>query len=75
MQLLSLKDPALRDIIKPMIEVNPYFRPTAKELLKNKYFDEVRVPEYEHSSRQKLSLEIDNDEFRSEDFDLSLSTD
>lgn len=61
MQLLNLKDPALRDIIRPMVELNPYFRPSAKELLKNKYFDEVRVPEFEHSSRQKLSLELDSD--------------
>lgn len=47
-----------------MLEINPYFRPTAKELLKNKYFDDVRVPKYEHSSKQKLSLDLDSDELR-----------
>lgn len=59
--LMNLKDTALRDIIKPMLEINPYFRPTAKELLKHSYFDEVRIPEYEHSSKQRLALEIDCD--------------
>ena len=50
-----------------MLQVNPYFRPTAKELLKNKYFDEVRIPAYEHSSPIKLSLEIDNDGLKDSD--------
>ena len=43
-----------------MLEMNPYFRPSAKEILKNSYFDEVRIPEYEHSSNLKLSLDLDN---------------
>lgn len=55
-KLMNLQDSTLRDILRPMLEVNPYFRPTAKELLKHKYFDEVRIAEYEHSSTIKLSL-------------------
>ena len=65
--LLNLKDSDFSAFVKPMLEVNPYFRPTAKELLKCKYFDDVRVPAYEHSSRLKLSLELDSDSLRDTD--------
>jgi len=34
--------PDLIDILEKMLEFNPYFRPTAKELLKHKVFDGIR---------------------------------
>ena len=63
-KLLNMKDSTLRDIPRPMVEVNPYFRPTARELLKHTYFDEVRISEYERFIPVKLSLEIDHDELK-----------
>ena len=33
----------LVDIMESLLEFNPYFRPTAKELLKHPIFDEIRV--------------------------------
>ena len=74
-KLMNLKDSTLRDILKPMLEINPYFRPPAKELLQSKYFDEVRIPEYEVASDLKLALEIDNDELRDSETMLTTLTD
>lgn len=45
-----------------MLEFNPYLRPSAKELLSLKYFDDVRDDELENSSPFKLNLEVDTDE-------------
>ena len=36
---LGLKEPTVEQILKPMLQINPYFRSTAKELLKCSYFD------------------------------------
>ena len=33
----------LVEMLESMTEFNPYFRPSAKELLKNKIFDDMRV--------------------------------
>jgi hypothetical protein len=33
-----------------MLEFNPYFRVTAAECLKNKIFDEIRIPHLEESA-------------------------
>ena len=64
MGFLGLDDPTIKEILRPMLHVNPYFRPTAKELLRNKYFDDVRIPVYERSSLVKLTLQIDNEELK-----------
>ena len=37
----------LVEILESMTEFNPYFRPTAKELLKNRIFDEIRMESIE----------------------------
>ena len=42
-----------------MLEFNPYFRPTAKELLKNPIFDEIRIEENETISPHKIVLGFD----------------
>ena len=43
-EFLDMDDPIISQLLRPMLQVNPYFRPTAKELLKSKYFDDVRIP-------------------------------
>lgn len=45
-----------------MLSFNPYFRPSAVEILRNKLFDGIRVDEYEHKSHNKLCLDEDTDE-------------
>lgn len=44
-----------------MLQINPYFRPSAKELLNNPYFDDVRIAELESATPPKLNLQIDSD--------------
>lgn len=34
--------PELLDLLKQMLEINPHFRPSAKQLLKHRVFDSVR---------------------------------
>lgn len=41
-----------------MLEFNPYFRITAKNALKSKLFDKIRLKEYEQPSPEKVKLEI-----------------
>jgi len=40
----------LKDILKNLISLNPYFRWTPSELLKNPYFNDLRIPELEKSA-------------------------
>jgi len=42
-----------------MLQFNPYLRPTARELLKNPIFDEIRIKDNEISAPHKIVLEID----------------
>jgi len=44
-----------------MLQFNPYNRPTAKELLKHKMFDEIRNDDCEHSASYRINIDIDND--------------
>jgi len=39
---LGLSSPDLVDLLKQMLEINPFFRPSAKKLLKHKVFNDVR---------------------------------
>ena len=39
---LSLSSPDLVDLLKQMLEINPFFRSSAKKLLKHKVFDDIR---------------------------------
>lgn len=47
------------ELIELMLQVNPFLRPTAKQLLKFKIFDKVRVKEVEVTSPHKIILKID----------------
>jgi hypothetical protein len=44
------------DILDEMLEYNPYFRSTAKELLSNKIFDKVRIPSNETNVDKKINI-------------------
>ena len=46
-----------------MLEFNPYFRPTAKELLKHRVFDNLRSGQ-EVSAPKKIVIDIDVNEFK-----------
>ena len=48
--------------MKSLLEFNPYFRPSAKELVAHPFFDDIRVVSNEHSSKEKLTLDVDKDE-------------
>lgn len=49
----------LIELMELMLQVNPFMRPTAKQLLKFKIFDNVRVKEVEYTSPHKIILKID----------------
>ena len=40
-------DNKLREILESLIQINPYFRHSAKEVLSSEIFNSVRVPELE----------------------------
>ena len=42
-----------------MLQINPFLRPTAKQLLKFKIFDKVRVKDVELTSPHKIILKVD----------------
>lgn len=45
-----------------MLELNPYFRPSAKQLLKNPIFDSLRVSSNEKTSPYTVKLSVDSKE-------------
>ena len=45
-----------------MLEFNPYFRPTAKECLQNKIFDNIRVAGLEISAPFKINIDVDRNQ-------------
>lgn len=47
-----------------MLEINPYFRPTAKECLQNKIFDKIRVAGLEVSAPFKINIDVDRNEHK-----------
>ena len=55
-------DPQMLELLKSLIQVNPFFRPTAKECLKNPIFDQVREAVKEKTQiSSKIKLDIDHD--------------
>ena len=52
-----------------MLEFNHYFRPSAKQLLKNKIFDSIRDLSFEIAPLHKIKLNIDTDEKLKVDYD------
>jgi len=47
------------DILKSLIQFNPYFRTNAKECLKHNIFDEIRAEELEQDAPFKIYLNVD----------------
>lgn len=46
-------------IMEQMLEFNPYFRPSAKELLQNKIFDSVRIKSNEKNAAHAVVIKVD----------------
>jgi serine/threonine protein kinase len=59
-------NPELIKILCQMLEFNPYFRPSAKQLLKNKLFDEIRNPNNEKRAEFKIKISADKNFFANE---------
>ena len=51
-----------------MLELNPYFRPSAKQLIANPLFDSVRVLDNEHVAKCRVKMKFDQ-EFAMENTD------
>jgi serine/threonine protein kinase len=49
----------LVEIVDHLLSFNPYFRPTARELLKHPIFDSVRIKENEIQAKNKIVMELD----------------
>lgn len=45
--------------MKQMLEFNPYFRPSAKQLLKNKIFNSVRIKSNEVQATHSVVINVD----------------
>ena len=43
-----------------MLELNPYFRPSARQLIKNPIFDSIRVTQNEKTSPHTVKLSVDS---------------
>ena len=54
--------PELRQILKDLLQLNPYFRKTASECLQNPIFDDIRNLNQEKNPKGKLKLSVDQDE-------------
>ena len=54
-----------------MLEFNPYFRPSAEELLRNPIFDHIRQPNLERMASEKLTIESVEDNYGSQGKELS----
>ena len=51
------------ELLKSLIQVNPFFRPTAKECLKCPVFDQIREAMKEKTQiSSKIKLDIDHDD-------------
>ena len=60
----SKSDPQMIDLLMQMLELNPYFRPSAKRLMKHKVFDSVRneLDQKDVYSPYRLKLRLDEKE-------------
>ena len=56
-------DPLMLDILEQMLQFNPYFRPTTKELLLHPLFDKIRT-EKEVIASNKVVIDVDENEFQ-----------
>ena len=49
----------MRELVRDMLEYNPFFRPSAKECLQNPIFDEIRVTLLERDATEQIVTEVD----------------
>ena len=61
-ELLPDSHDGLVEILESMTEFNPYFRPSAKDLLKNKIFDDIRLKSFEEEAPYRIMIDIDQNE-------------
>ena len=52
----------LKDILRNLLTVNPYFRWTASECLSHPVFDDIRENDHELTAKKKLKLAVDSDD-------------
>ena len=62
----------MRNMLLSLLEFNPYFRSSAREVLKNAIFDDIRITENERQAPQKLKLIVDQDD--AFDYELGKTT-
>ena len=62
-QVFSKSNPELVKLLKQMLEINPYFRPSAKQLLKNKLFDKIRRKADVLQAPFRVKINIDEKEW------------
>ena len=55
-------EPGLIDILEQMLQFNPHFRPTTKELIKHPVFDKIRT-DSKYYPEHKVVVDIDCNEF------------
>ena len=55
----SASRPELVAILEEMLELNQFFRPSAKTLLKNKIFDPIRIKDNEKHADYKIKIHVD----------------
>ena len=53
-------NPDLQELCLKMLEFNPHMRWSAKECLKSRYFDDVRIKQLEKKSKQKVVLDTED---------------
>ena len=46
-----------------MLQFNPFFRPTATELLKNEIFNDIRIEENEISAEHQIVTSVDQSNY------------
>lgn len=53
--------PELVEVLEQLLEFNPFFRPTASEILKHKLFDNIRQPGLELPAPKKISIDLEEE--------------
>jgi serine/threonine protein kinase len=54
----------LVQLLREMLQFNPYYRPTAKECLQHKIFDHIRVAGLESNAPFKINIDADRNEYK-----------
>jgi len=52
----------MKGLLCKMLEMNPYFRSSAREVLKSSLFDDIRIHANERQAPNKLKLAVDQDD-------------